>query len=157
MQARDVVEAWLGAFNRHDADAISALCADDVRFVAGGGQEIVDGRAVLITDLKLAFEHWERWTLSPNRWTCEDDRCVVEVHNYAICGETGKVRETEDCIVFVVRGGRIIETDFYFDSAATRDANTKDPILVTTDGATALDETPSLDQAPVHVPVGAGT
>jgi hypothetical protein len=43
--------------------------------------------------------------------------------------ETGKLRETDDCIVFVVRGGRIVETDFYFDSAATRDANTRDQMV----------------------------
>ncbi|HEX2026367.1 MAG TPA: nuclear transport factor 2 family protein [Nitriliruptorales bacterium] len=131
MQPRDVVEAWLGAFNRHDADACAELCADDVHFVAGGGKEIIDGNMVLMTDLKLAFEHWEKWTLTPNRWTCEDDRCVVEVHNYAICGDTGKLRETEDCIVFVVRRGRIVEMDFYFDSAATRDANTRDTMTPT--------------------------
>jgi ketosteroid isomerase-like protein len=129
MEARDVVEAWLGAFNRHDADRCAALCADDVRFVAGGGREIVDGRMVLATDLKLAFEHWEQWTLTPNRWTCQSDRIVVEVHNYAVCGETGKVREADDCIVFIVRGGRIVEMDFYFDSAATRDANTRDRMV----------------------------
>lgn len=126
MQPRDVVEAWLGAFNAHDADRCMELCADDVHFVAGGGREVVDGRMVLMTDLKLAFEHWEKWTLTPNRWTCQDDRVVVEVHNYAICGETGKLRETEDCILFVVQHGRIVEMDFYFDSAATRDANTRD-------------------------------
>jgi ketosteroid isomerase-like protein len=131
MEARDVVEAWLGAFNRHDADACADLCRDDLRFVAGGGQEIVDGRLVFATDLKLAFEHWERWTLTPNRWTCQDDRVVVEVHNYAICGETGKTRETEDCIVFIVRNAKIAEMDFYFDSAATRDANTRDRMVTT--------------------------
>ncbi len=128
MEPRDVVEAWLGAFNKHDADALCELCADDVRFVDGGGREVVDGRMVLMTDLKLAFEHWEKWTLTPNRWTCEDDRVVVEVYNYAICGETGKVREAEDCIVFVVRNRKIAEMDFYFDSAATRDANTRAPM-----------------------------
>lgn len=129
MDARVVVEGWLGAFNRHDADACAALCADDVRFVSGGGEEVVDGRHLLATDLKLAFEHWERWTLTPNRWTCEDDRVVVEVHNYAVCGETGKTREAEDCAVFVVRNGRIVEMDLYFDSAATRDANTRDQMV----------------------------
>lgn len=133
MQPRDVVEAWLGAFNRHDADAIADLCADDVHFVASGGREVVDGRMVLQTDLKLSFERWEKWTLTPNRWTCDGDRCVVEVHNYAICGDTGKVREAEDCIVFVVRNGRIAECDFYFDSAATRDANTRDAMIETVD------------------------
>ncbi len=126
-----MVEAWLGAFNRHDADGCAAMCADDVRFVAGGGREIVDGRHIFATDLKLAFEHWERWTLTPNRWTCEDDRVVVEVHNYAVCGETGKLRETDDCIVFLVDTGRIVEMDFYFDSAATRDANTRETIVLT--------------------------
>ncbi|MDP9021106.1 MAG: nuclear transport factor 2 family protein, partial [Actinomycetota bacterium] len=95
MQPRDVVEAWLGAFNRHDAEACGELCTPDVHFMAGGGREVIDGNMVLMTDLKLAFEHWEKWTLTPNRWTCDGDRCVVEVHNYAICGETGKVRETE--------------------------------------------------------------
>ena len=129
MTPRDVVEAWLGAFNRHDADRCAELCSDDVHFVAGGGREIVDGKMVFTTDLKLAFEHWEKWTLTPNRWTCEDDRVVVELYNFAICGETGKVRETQDCAVFVVRSGKIIETDFYFDSAATRDANTADAMI----------------------------
>jgi ketosteroid isomerase-like protein len=133
MEPRDVVEAWLGAFNRHDADRIADLCAEDIRFVSGGGAEVVDGRLVLATDLRFAFEHWDHWTLTPNRWTCEDDRVVVEVHNYAVCGQTGKVREAEDCIVFVVRNGRIIETDFYFDSARTRDANTPDPVMAVTD------------------------
>lgn len=133
MDARDVVEAWLGAFNRHDADRIADLCADDVRFVSGGGDEVVDGRAVFATDLRFAFEHWERWTLTPRRWTCEDDRVVVEVDNYAVCGETGKVRQAVDCIVFVVRDGRIGETDFYFDSARTRDANTPDPVVTTSE------------------------
>ena len=126
MEARDVVEAWLGAFNRHDVERCAELLAPDVHFVAGGGREIVDGRDVLATDLALAFETWEKWTLTPNRWTCEGERCVVEVHNYAICGDTGKVRETDDCIVFIVRNGRIIEQDFYWDSAATRDAATRD-------------------------------
>ena len=127
MQPRDVVEAWLGHFNRHDAGRLMDLYSDDVHFVASGGREVVDGKMVLGTDLALSFEHWEKWTLTPNRWTCDDDRVVVEVHNYAICGETGKVREAEDCIVFVVRNGRIIEQDFYFDTAATRDTNTRDP------------------------------
>ncbi len=128
MEPRNVVEAWLGAFNKHDADALGELCADDVHLTAGGGREVVDGRMVLVTDLKLAFEHWEKWTLTPNRWTCEDDRVVVEVYNYAICGETGKVREAEDCIVFVVRNGKIAEIALYFDSTATRDANTRAPM-----------------------------
>ncbi len=131
MTPRDVVEAWLGAFNRHDADRCAELCSDDVHLVAGGGREVVAGKMVFTTDLKLAFEHWEKWTLTPNRWTCEDDRVVVELHNFAICGETGKVREAEDCAVFVVRNGKIIETDFYFDSAATRDANTRDAMVET--------------------------
>ncbi len=128
MEPRDVVEAWLGAFNKHDADRCGELCTDDVHLMSGGGREVVDGRMVLITDLKLAFEHWEKWTLTPNRWTCEDDRVVVEVYNYAVCGETGNVREAEDCIVFVVRGGKIAEIAMYFDSAATRDANTRMPM-----------------------------
>jgi len=125
-----VVEAWLGAFNRHDAERCSALYADDVHFMAAGGKESIDGRMVLETDLKLSFEHWSKWTLTPNRWTCQDDRVVVEVHNYAICEETGKVRECEDAIVFVVDGGKITEQDFYFDSAATRDAHTREAMPV---------------------------
>ena len=126
LEPRDVVEAWLGAFNRHDAERCAALYADDVHFVAAGGREEIDGRMVLETDLKLAFERWTKWTLTPTRWTCEDGRCVVEVHNYAICEDTGKVREAEDCIVFVVENNKIIEQDFYFDSTATREAATRD-------------------------------
>lgn len=126
MQPREVVEAWLGAFNRHDAAACAALCTDDVHFVAAGGREEIDGRMVLAGDLALSFERWSKWTLTPRRWTCEGDRVVVEVHNYAVCDETGKVREAEDCLVFVVRDGRIAELDLYFDSAATRDAATPD-------------------------------
>ncbi|HEX9888497.1 MAG TPA: nuclear transport factor 2 family protein [Nitriliruptorales bacterium] len=126
MDSRDVVEAWLGAFNRHDALACAALCADDVHFMAAGGREEIDGRMVLATDLALSFECWAKWTLTPRRWTCADGTVVVEVHNFAICDETGKRREAEDCLVFVVENGRITELDLYFDSAATRDANTRD-------------------------------
>jgi len=129
LEPRQVVEAFLGAFNRHDAVACAALCADDVHFVAAGGREEIDGRMVLLTDLALSFERWAKWTLTPSRWTCAGDQVVVEVHNYAICDETGKTREAEDCMVFVVRHGRIVELDFYFDSAATRDANTRDAML----------------------------
>ena len=126
VEPRDVVEAWLGAFNAHDAERLAALYADDVHFMAAGGREEIDGRMVLVTDLKLSFEQWSKWTLTPNRWICEGDRVAVELHNYAIYEETGKVRECEDCMVFVVRNGKIVEQDFYFDSAATRDANTPD-------------------------------
>lgn len=124
-----MVEAWLGAFNRHDAESCAALCADDVHFMAAGGREEIDGRRVLATDLALSFERWSQWTLTPHRWTCDGENVVVEVHNYAICDETGKRREAEDCMAFVVRNGRIVELDFYFDSAATRDANTRDAMV----------------------------
>jgi ketosteroid isomerase-like protein len=33
-QAQDLVDRWLDAWNRHDLDAVMAMCADDIEFVS---------------------------------------------------------------------------------------------------------------------------
>jgi hypothetical protein len=121
-----VVRAWHEAVNRGDADALVALCHDDIE--VGGPRGSARGSTVLRDWLGRAGIH-----LEPRRWFASPDELVVEqVASWR--GPEGAVTDPEIVASsFLVEDGRVRRTIRYGSL----------PEALAASGLTLLDEVPS--------------
>jgi ketosteroid isomerase-like protein len=107
----DVIEEFNRAFDRHDADAVAAMMAEDCVFENTSPSP--DGERIAGREVNRAF--WRDFFLSSPqaRFETEEqfacgDRCVVRwVYRWVErSGEPGHVRGVD---VFRVRGGKVAE------------------------------------------------
>lgn len=104
MQPKDVVEAWVEAFNRQDVDALAALYAEDA-VNHQVPESPVEGRDAIRGMLAAEFARAEM-------------ECIVE---HLFCDGEWAILEWRDplglrgCGFFRVRGGRIVLQRGYWD------------------------------------------
>src|SRR5512139_2562624 len=112
----ETLDAFAGAWNRHDADALMSFMADDCVFESSAGPEVCGTRYVGREAVRAGYV--EVWTTFPDaRWN--DARHFVcgdrGVSEWTFTGtrKDGTRLEVHGCDLFTFRGGKIALKNSY--------------------------------------------
>lgn len=112
---RSVVLAMFDAFNRHDADALASLYADDAKFSSSDFCEPRAGRAEVARTYRELFSTYPDIRDELESMVVQDDRVAVRFVARSSIG--GAPLRLPISTFLVVRQGRIVSDDSTFDTA----------------------------------------
>lgn len=116
-----LVERLFNAFNRRDADAIVALCAEDMEFVAVTGEEVGreapyrgrEGLREYLTDVERV---WEELLITPSTVESRGPRLLVCGQVYLRSRELG-IRDMPAAWIWRVKDGLFDRGEVFADPA----------------------------------------
>lgn len=121
-----LVRRFFAAFNRHDHEAVWALCDEEVEFLLSGTAAAVGrqapyrGRAGLAEYLADVERVWEELIVTPGEVARGGDTLLVQGRVYTRSRELG-IRDTQVAWIWELRDGRFARGEVFDDpDLATR-------------------------------------
>jgi len=121
-EVRDVVRAWVDAFNAHDLEAILALYADDIvtetPLLLKFGRDLrprLEGKSALRDYFTRALAAAGPIHFTPVHLAVDGEVALLEYDREAPHGGRPSVVER-----FIIRGGRIVETRVFWSADKIR-------------------------------------
>jgi ketosteroid isomerase-like protein len=116
-----LIERLFNAFNQRDADAIVALCSEEMEFLAVTGEEVgrevpYSGRDGLRQYLADVERIWEELLITPSTVESRDERLLVCGRVYVRSRELG-IRDMPAAWIWHVREGLFTRGEVFADPA----------------------------------------
>lgn len=119
MTPAEIAAALFDRFNRHDADGIAALYADDAVVESPDLERPLEGPAAVAAHYHQMFRQWPDVRDDVQNVVADERQAAVEfISSGTMEAPSGPVRfALPICSVLAVRDGRIVRDASYFDRA----------------------------------------
>ena len=123
-ETRALIESYYQALSAGDRDTVSALVADDCRWVPpasapfepiDGGDEVV--AALMGGVIREMFDLSQPFAVEVRSMIVDGDKAVVQQRLTATAKSTGRPYDNQYCWVFTCRNGAIVHMEEYADTA----------------------------------------